>query len=128
MRVRVLLVSVFFVLLGGCDSMSGTSFRNSVGSDIEVTVTFEDGKTFTHVYAHCQGFFLGQINGPPIKAVRMVIKKDGKVIHDLDAAQLDYFWEFSEGLGRIETDQIWWETDPREGRERGCVNGEPIKK
>ncbi len=126
----VVFLTAILLLVSACDRFYGPSFRNTIRSDIEIEVTYHDGKVFRHVLPYCQGIFLGGVNDPTITAVRMVVRKDGKVLYDLDAQQLADFRRREEekrGYSKwsIEEDGIHFEDHPDQEWEKGCQYDKP---
>lgn len=129
-RYRVAILIAVVLAASACDHFYGPHFLNMTGSSVGITVTYQDGKVGGLIVRNCRGFFLGGVNDPTITAVRLVVRKDGAVLYELDSQQLANLRrrqekEWGRGMLIIDNDEIRFATDRDRTLAESCFHGRP---
>lgn len=90
---------MFFMLgfiLAGCDNFPGPSVRSEFPENVLLSISYSDGKKFSHDWMPCQTMHLGATETGKwgiksqgnVFVERIVIEKNGVTVHDLDQKKI----------------------------------------
>ena len=82
---RRLIPLTVLAVLAGCDSFYGPTISNGFQSEVQVTVVYSDGTVSRTTWPPCRTAFIGRKDQI---AVRVSIEKDGKVLRELSASEI----------------------------------------
>jgi hypothetical protein len=73
-------------LLCACDPAYGPRLINSYGTAVTVTVAYSNGEMTTTIWPACLNPFIGK---PGVQVDKVSFEKDGKVLREFDADEID---------------------------------------
>ena len=84
-----LIVFLAATILSACyDSFPGPGIYNAVGVDVELRVSYADGKVMTHSWAPGQSLRIGKGNEPGDLIQQVLIKENNNIIHQLSSSEV----------------------------------------
>lgn len=108
MSKRIMAVVILSILFAGCDTFPGSNLRSEYRYPVTLTVSYDNGKSYTHVLRSCQTLALGAsvpgrfgMKAGTVKLVRIRIRRDGKTLLDLDKAAIDNLTKNSDDLATL---------------------------
>ena len=91
-----LFLLLFCVGISGCDRWNGPSIRNEFPNDIQVTISYEDGKIFSGIWPPCRTTLIGAteigrfgVKQKNIMINSIVVESKEKIIHSFDMVFID---------------------------------------
>ena len=124
-----LMAVALMLMLSGCyDRFYGPSFRNGVGTSIEITVKYADGAMSTNIWPPCREGFTGKTDDVGDAIQEIEIRKEGEILYRLDAMQARILLERENAhdgysVWNIAPGEIRFETSPES---HGCSRRERL--
>lgn len=87
-RIRTAAIFISFAASAGCDIFYGPVLSNTYETAIETTVVYSDGYKKTDLWEPCRGTLFGKGDDAGDRIEKIVFRKDGAVLHRLNADQI----------------------------------------
>ncbi|MDZ7925592.1 MAG: hypothetical protein U5M23_16425 [Marinagarivorans sp.] len=119
--VKALFVALVVILLSGCyDRFYGPSIQNGFDQEILIEIEYENANKQESYWPPCHTAFIGKKDA---EVKRVIVRKNGVVLHDLDRAALaDYLKKEKQHKGysvwRIDSEGISFSVDQKECSEQ----------
>lgn len=124
-------ISLFLLVLvlAACDRFYGPKFRNEFDTSITVTIRRGDGAVSSGDWPPCFEAFVGKSDKPGDVIQEVKISKQGEMLYDLDAKEVERLLEQEEAhkgysAWRIGSDGIEMVTNPDSAK---CSKGKPME-
>ena len=96
---RSLLFFWISIFLAGCDQFPGPNVRSEFPTQVQISISYSDGNTFSHEWPPCRVLGLGAMGvgrlgvkeKEGVSIDQIVIETEGKVVHRFDKAMIDSF-------------------------------------
>ena len=130
-RRYITLASVMLVLAGCYDRFPGPGLQNALDADVELRVTYSDGKVTSFIWPPGRLVFVGRGDLPEGGIQLVVVQEAGKIIHRLNR---DEVRSLVEKQRKHKTHAIWcidrkdiYLFEPNPPDTGGCAQGKRIE-
>jgi hypothetical protein len=95
------LLLCLMIFVGGCDHFPGPNVRSEFPAQVKLTISYNNGKLFSHEWPPCQVLGLGAVEVgklgiKPDKNIiinSITIESEGRVVHHFDKSIIDLYIE-----------------------------------